>query len=260
MTQTKAADLLNPEVLADIVSGKLPNAIRFAPYAKVDSTLEGVAGDTITRPVYGYVGPADELQEGVPMDPAKLSVTTTQVTVKEAGKAIEVTEKAIITNVSGTMDEAANQITLAIADKLDIDYLATLGTSLLSYDGTATTANNIIDAIALFNDEDDQEYILFQNPKDYTALYKSLVDGNTFLSQAQIAEMVGVKEIVKTNRLAQGTSYIQKVGAVEIVYKKRPKIESDHDILARTFVLAGNHYYTTNLFNANGVVKLAATV
>lgn len=258
MAQTKAADLLNPEVLADVVAAKLPNAIRFAPYAKVDNTLEGVAGDTITRSIYGYVGPAEDLQEGVPMDTAKLSMTTAQVTVKEAGKAVEVTEKAIITNVSGTMDEAANQITKSIADKLDIDYLATLGTSLLSFNGTATTAQNILDAIDLFNDEDEQSYILFINPKDYTALYKSLVEGNTFLSQAQIAELVGVKEIVKTNRLAQGTSYIQKEGAVEVVYKKRPNIEQDHDILARTFVLAGNNYYTTNLYNANGVVKFAA--
>jgi|SRR5690606_24201866 len=256
---TKAADLLNPEVLADVVAGKLPNAIRFAPYAKVDNTLVGMAGDTITRPVYGYVGPADELQEGVPMDPAKLSMTTTQVTVKEAGKAIEVTEKAIITNVSGTMDEAANQITLSIADKMEIDYLATLGTTLLSFDGTATTAQNIVDAIDVFNDEDDENYILFINPKDYTALSKSLIVGNTFLTKAQIADLVGVKDIVKTNRLDVGTSYIQKEGAVEIVYKKRPNVERDHDILARTFVLAGNHYYTTNLYNENGVVKLAAS-
>lgn len=260
MVQTKATDLLNPEVLADIVSAKLPNAIRFAPYAKVDSTLQGQPGDTITRPVYAYVGAAEDLTEGVPMDTAKLSITTTNVTIKEAGKAIEVTEKAVITNVSGTMDEAANQITLAMADKLEIDYLASLATSLLSFNGTATTATNIIDAINLFGDEDEQSYILFQNPKDYTKLYKSLVDGNTFLSQAQIAELVGVKEIVKTNRLAEGTSYIQKEGAVEIVYKKRPQINTDHDILARTFVLAGNQYYTTNLYNANGVVKLAATV
>jgi len=260
MAQTKASDLLNPEVLADIVAGKLPNAIRFAPYAKVDTTLEGTAGDTITRPAYGYVGPAEELQEGVPMDTSKLSVTTKTVTVKEAGKAIEVTEKAIITNVAGTMEEAGNQITMSIADKLDIDYLETLGTSLLSFNGTATTAQNIIDAIDVFGDEDEQEYVLFINPKDYTALYKSLVQGNTFLSQSQIAEMVGLKDIVKTNRLEQGTSFIQKVGAVEYVLKKRPNIEADHDILARTFVLAGNHYYTTNLFNENGVVKLEATV
>lgn len=259
MAQTKAADLINPEVLADAISAELENKIRFAPYARIDSTLEEQPGDTITRPRYAYIGPAEDLQEGVPMDPAKLSMTTTQVTVKEAGKAVEVTEKAIITNVDGTMNEASKQISLSIADKLEIDYLASMDETLLAFDGSATTAENIIDAIALFNDEDDEEYILFINPKDYTKLYKSLVQGNTFLSRAQIAELVGLADIVKTKRVAEGKSYIQKRGAVEIVYKKRPQIKSDEDILARAFVIAGNQHYTTNLYNETGVVKLEAT-
>lgn len=260
MATTKAEDLINPEVLADAVSAELENKIRFAPYARIDSTLEGQPGDTITRSRYAYIGPAEDLQEGVPMDTSKLSITTTQVTIKEAGKAVEVTEKAIITNVNGTMNEAANQISLSIADKLEIDYLASLAETQLTFNGTATTAQNIIDAVDLFNDEDEEQYVLFINPKDYTKLYKSLVSGNTFLSKAQVAELTGLADIVKTKRVAEGTSYIQKQGAVEIVYKKRTNVEQDRDILARTFVIAGNQYYTTNLFNEGGVVKLEATV
>ncbi len=67
-----------------------------------------------------------------------------------------------------------------------------------------------------------------------------MVVGNTFLSMAQLAELLGLKDIVRTRRVAEGTSYIQKQGAVEIVYKKRPEIKADDDILARTVVLAGN--------------------
>lgn len=256
MAQTKAADLINPEVLADTISAQLEQKIRFAPYARIDSTLEAQPGDTITRPKYAYIGPAEDLTEGVPMDPAKLSMTTTQVTVKEAGKAVEVTEKAIITNVNGTMNEAGNQITLSMADKLEIDYLASLSTASLSFTGAATTVNNIIDAIDLFGDEDEEDYILFIHPKDYTKLAKSVMDVNSGLSKQQLAELCGLADIVKTKRVAEGTSYIQKQGAVEIVYKKRPNVEKDHDILARTFVLAGNQYYTTNLYNDGGVVKM----
>lgn len=258
---TKAKDLINPEVLADAVSGKLEKAIRFAPYARVDDTLEGQPGDTITRPRYAYIGPAEDLKEGVPMDTTKLSMTTTQVTIKEAGKAVEVTEKAIITNVNGTMDEAGNQITMSLADKMEIDYLDSLKETKLTYNGTATSPESIIDAVDVFDDEDDEDYILFVNNKDYTKLVKSLfnVGGDTqnqALTKAQVSELVGVKDIVKTKRLDEGTSYLQKQGAVEIVYKKRPNVEDDHDILARTFVLAGNQYYTTNLFNESGVVKI----
>ena len=256
MAQTKAVDLFNPEVLADSIEGKLGNAVRFAPHARIDNTLEGQPGDTITRPKYGYVGPADELVEGVPMDPAKLSMTTSQVTIKEAGKAVEVTEKAIITNLNGTMAEAENQILLSLADKVEIDYVAELDKALLSHAGAPTTAEAIMDAIAQFEDEDDENYILFIHPTDYAELAKSLIDGNTFLSRAQIADLIGVSEIERTRRVAAGTGFVQKQGAVEIVYKKRANVEGDHDILARTFVLAGNQYYTVNLYNDNGVVKI----
>jgi N4-gp56 family major capsid protein len=264
--QTKAIDLVNPEVMADAISAQLEKAIRFAPYARIDSTLEGQPGDTITRPKYGYVGAAEDLVEGVAMDPAKLSMTTTSVTIKEAGKAIEVTEKAIITNVNGTLSEAENQLKLSMKDKIEIDYLATLGTSLLSYDGTPTTVANILGAVDVFDDEDEEDYILFINNKDYTALVQELINNGSGVTQdraltkAQVVELVGVADIVKTKRLPQGTGYLQKQGAVEICWKQRPDVKADEDILKRTVVLAGNEYYTTNLYNDAGVVKIAAAI
>lgn len=39
MTQTKKANLINPEVLANVVSAQMQNAIRFTPYAVTDDTL-----------------------------------------------------------------------------------------------------------------------------------------------------------------------------------------------------------------------------
>lgn len=257
MAITKAVDLVNPEVMADAIGAKLEKQVRFAPFARIDNTLVGQAGDTLTRPRYAYIGPAEDLTEGVPMDTTKLSMTTGKVTVKEAGKAVEVTEQAILTNVDGTLGEAENQIGLSIADKLEMDYIATLGTTALVHTAAPTAAEDIIDAIALFNDEDIEEYILFINPADYTALYKGLVVGNTFLGLKNIAELLGLKEVVRTNRVEVGEAFVQKQGAVEIVYKKKPEIKKDEDILKRTVVIAGNTFYATNLYNEGGVVKIA---
>lgn len=256
MATTKAIDLLNPVVMADTISAQLAEEIRFTPFAKIDTNLVGSAGDTIKRPRYAYTGPAVELTEGVPMDTSKLSMTETTVTVKEAGKAIEVTEQAILTNVDGTMNEANKQIGMSMADKLEMDYIATLGTTELTSAKAPTVAANIVDAISLFNDEDVEDYILFINPADYTDLHKEMIDGNTFLSMVQIAELIGLKEIVRTNRAAVGTAFVQKQDAVEIVYKKRPEIKVDEDILKRTVVIAGNTFYATNLYNEGGVVKI----
>lgn len=258
--ETKAADLINPEVMAPAISAKLAKAIRFTPYATIDNTLKGGAGDTITRPKYAYIGPAKDLTEGVPMDTDKLSMTTTTVTVKEAGKAVEITEKAIITNVNGTVNEAVSQIGMAMGDKVDLDYLATLEKSLLTTPGSPTSIDTILAAIDVFDLEDDKDMVLFINNKDYTKLVKSLfnVGGavqQTAITKAEVAELVGIKDIVKTKRVAEGKGYLQLFGAVEIVKKKEVELKKDSDILKRTVVLAANSYYTTNLFNDNGVVK-----
>ena len=50
---TKIADLINPQVLADMISAELPNAIVFAPLAPVGRTLQGRAGNTLTMPKFG---------------------------------------------------------------------------------------------------------------------------------------------------------------------------------------------------------------
>ena len=58
-TITKIADLIDPEVMGDMISAKLPKKIKVAPFATVDTTLEGVPGDTITVPSYEYIGDAE---------------------------------------------------------------------------------------------------------------------------------------------------------------------------------------------------------
>ena len=44
------------------------------------------------------------------MDTTQMSMTTTKVTVKETGKAVEVTQTAIITNVNGTFTRSVSPI------------------------------------------------------------------------------------------------------------------------------------------------------
>ena len=52
MAQTKLTNLVNPQVMADMVSANLPKKIKFAPIARIDNTLQGRPGNTITVPKY----------------------------------------------------------------------------------------------------------------------------------------------------------------------------------------------------------------
>ncbi len=61
---TKIANMINPEVMADVVRDKLTDLIKFTPLAKIDTTLQGRAGDTVTLPKFAYIGDAADVAEG----------------------------------------------------------------------------------------------------------------------------------------------------------------------------------------------------
>ena len=74
---TMLENLVNPEVLAPMVSAELTAQMKFAPLAKIDTTLQGRAGDTVTLPKYAYIGDAADIAEGDPIPLDQLSATTT---------------------------------------------------------------------------------------------------------------------------------------------------------------------------------------
>ena len=75
MTQTKLANLVNPEVMAQMISTSLPKKIKFSPVAKIDTTLTARAGNTITVPKFAYIGDAEDVADGVAMGTALLTVS-----------------------------------------------------------------------------------------------------------------------------------------------------------------------------------------
>lgn len=50
MAQTLLANIINPEVMADMIDKKLVDLMKFAPLAEIDYTLQGRPGDTIILP------------------------------------------------------------------------------------------------------------------------------------------------------------------------------------------------------------------
>lgn len=51
-TGTYLSSLFNPQVVADIIDTKLTDNMVFAPLARIDYTLQGRAGNTVTMPYY----------------------------------------------------------------------------------------------------------------------------------------------------------------------------------------------------------------
>lgn len=49
---TMLESLIDPEVMAPMISAKLAKAIKVTPFARIDTTLQGRPGSTITVPKY----------------------------------------------------------------------------------------------------------------------------------------------------------------------------------------------------------------
>ena len=171
---TKLANLIDPEVMGDMVSARIPKKLRVAPFAKVDDTLAGVPGDTITVPAYAYIGDAADVAEGEEVTIEKMTTSTRKATVKKAMKGVSLTDEAVLSGYGNPVGEANTQLAMAIAAKIDNDCMDALQTATLSYDGSAgaISYNGIVEALDLFEEEQGCDKVLFIHPKQLTALRK----------------------------------------------------------------------------------------
>lgn len=71
------ASMVNPEVMGDMIDAKIEALLKITPYARIDTTLEGVPGDTKTVPSWEYVGDAEDVAEGAEVDLTEMKSNTT---------------------------------------------------------------------------------------------------------------------------------------------------------------------------------------
>ena len=262
MTQTKLADLINPEVLADMVSFELQEKIRFSPLANVDTTLQGQPGSILKFPAFTYIGDAVDVPEGTAIPLDKLGSTSKQVEVKKAGKGVEITDEAVLSGYGDPLGEAAKQLQLAIANKVDEDIIAALKGATQTAEGDIKTVAGLQAAIDMFDDEDDEPLTLLVSPADASALR---TDANTnFLSATEIGanrvvngsigEILGV-QIVRSRKLEEGEAFLVKSGALKLVMKRGTQVESERNIVNKTTVVTADQHYAPYLYNDAKVVK-----
>ena len=161
--------------MADMVSARIPKKLRVAPFAKIDDTLAGVPGDTITVPAYTYIGDAADVAEGGEVAIEKMTTSTRKATIKKAMKGIGLTDEAVLSGYGNPVGEANTQLAMSIAAKIDNDCMDALQTATLLFDGSAAaiTYNGIVDAVDLFEEEmGSSDKVLFIHPKQVTQLRK----------------------------------------------------------------------------------------
>ena len=196
MAMTKMTNMINPEVMGDMINAKIEALLKLTPYAKVDTTLQGVPGDTKTVPSWNYIGDADDVAEGVEVDLTTMTAATTTFTIKKAMKAVGLTQEAINSGLGAPVAQAERQLAMAIAGKVDNDVLDAAYTSKNVYDGTAGVIayNGIVDAVTKFEDEEDGiEKVMFIHPKQETTILKdaSFLSADKFTGGVAVNGAIG---------------------------------------------------------------------
>ena len=169
--ETYLHNIINPEVMADMVKAKIDKKLKMLPYAKIDNTLEGIPGDTITVPRWTHIGEAVDVPEGEPIPIREMGATTEKYTIKKAGLGVNITDEAVLSGKGKPVGQATTQLAEGIYSKNDSDikeefYKAQTAIGFNSQIGY----KNIIKAIDAFNEEENSSKVLFIHPKQVTDL------------------------------------------------------------------------------------------
>lgn len=192
MANTQMSNMINPEVMGAMISAKIEALCKITPYAKVDTTLQGVAGDTKTVPSWNYIGDAEDVAEGVEVGLTVMTASSTTFTIKKAMKSVAITQEAVNSGLGNPIGQAETQLAKSIVGKVDSDLIDASYKSKNIYDGSASIIGyaSIVRAVTGFKDEeDDIEKVMFIHPEQEATI---LVDP-TFISADKFEAGVAVR-------------------------------------------------------------------
>jgi len=278
---TVLENLVDPEVMAPMISAKLTKAIKVTPFAKIDTTLEGKPGSTITVPRYAFIGDADIVAEGADASAVQLTTTTAEYKVKKAVKQVELTDEAVLSGYGNPVGETNNQLGLALAGKIDQDAMDALvnanasGSVVRTYDGSASAISysGIVNAIDVFYEEDNVEKVMFISPHQVATLRNdsNFISrdkyGNQVMVDGEIG-MIGNARIVASRRIVPKDGvYVNPIvqlkgqeqtgddeSALTIYMKRGVNLETQRNLKNYTTLIGADEHYVVALTDASKVV------
>ena len=232
-------DVFDPQVVSDMINAKVAKKAVMSGYIKVDNTLQGVPGSTVTVPRWGYIGEAVDLVEGQPIDTTKMAFTTAQYGIKKIGKGVMLTDEAQLSGYGNPVGTATAQIALSITEKLDNDRVDVLYESKNVFDASSAPIKYtaIVDGVDVFGEEEESRKVILIHSKQKTQLRKDAdflaADklGAELLANGAIGRIAGCDVVVSNKvKLEDGVYY-------NPIIKLNNDAETEDDLPAVTYFL-----------------------
>lgn len=267
--ETKKQNMIIPEVMGDMIETELPFALQFGALVEIDRTLVGVPGDTVTVPKWGLIGAAEDVAELAQIPYENLTSSKSTVTIKKAGKGVQISDEALLSGYGDPLGQAVKQLSTSIARKLDADVLTELDKATLKMDVSSKPLSYdvVADALVKFGERVDEARVMFITPEQYAELRKdknflALKDmvGKPILMSGIVGEICGVQIRVTANpAIISGqkvNNFIVEAGAVGLLLKRDTLVETDRDIDTKSTKVNTDKHYGVFIKNDSKVLKL----
>lgn len=271
---TKLENMIDPEVMAPMISAKLEKAIVETPFVKVDTTLQGQPGSTITVPKYKYIGDAEDVAEGIEAGTVKLETTSEEYKIKKVMKAVTLTDEAVLSGYGNPVGETNNQLALAIKSKVNTDIIDALLTASLTHSEKGVIGYaGIVNAIDKFNEEVNTDKIMYVAPAQVTQLRldPDFISADKYDNKVVMTGEIGKianARIIPSRKITASESKFKcpivqlnpepmtddDTPAVTVYLKRDINVETERHTLSRTTDISADENYITALTDESKVV------
>ncbi len=239
---TLKANLVIPEVIADLVETKLGDNVTLLPLVDQDNTLVGTPGDTLKFPAYTYIGDATVINENGQIVVGKLEAGTVQATVHKYGKAIAITDEARLSGHGDPVGQATKQLARSIDQGVDNELFDALnGVNIArKFVNSTLSADNVADALVLYGEDLTGPKVLLTDAAGFAQLRKdgdyirASDMGQRMITDDVVGEIWGCQIIitnkVKTNAtVKEKQHFIVKPGALRLLNKRGTLVEVERE-------------------------------
>ena len=147
---------------------------------------------------------------------------------------------------------------MAIAGKVDNDCVAEFRKATMNVDAAAFDKYVIVDMIAKFGEDIEEDMVVMINPAHLAELRKDkdfveVMAGQKIIS-GEMGQLFGCRVVV-SNKVQANEVFLVKAGAVEILMKRNVAVEADRDIVNKTNMFVVDEHYAVYLRDESKIVK-----
>ena len=268
-------NVIVPDVYANLVREKIAGKVKIAQMAEnLGAIVDKEVGETITFPVWSYIGDAQDIAPGTDMTAVEMEQTTSQATIKMiAAPGVKVFDYDNVTALGRAIDEGADQQATAVARKLDADLIAEANKTAFKKQIAAKgviTEDELLDCLGLYGD--DRDTADFHGIACHSQFAKSFFKmegfvksdithvsaGNGIVTNGVIGSYMGIP-VVLSDRLYDATNtegYLMfiKKGSLGYMPKEVPHVETERHAANRSTIVFTSQIYATKLTDEAGIV------